>query len=157
MEPVPPLRPGFQLSFAAVAAIFTVAAPILRRLEGYPVPRGLRGVVAISTACGIVTAPILWFQFAALPILAVPANALAEPAMPMLLGLAFATAALDPVCPPAAAVVAWLNGWVAWYIALCAHAVGSLPFAQLQGAAGLVALIGSTVLAAYAWRRWRRP
>jgi competence protein ComEC len=147
--------PGFQLSFVAVAAIFTVAPTILRRLEGYPVPRSLRGIVAISTACGIVTAPIVWFQFSALPILAVPANALAEPAMPVLLGLAFATAALDVVCPPAAAVVAWVNGWVAWYIALCAHAVGSLPFAQLQGTAALVALIGSTALAAYAWRRWR--
>ena len=149
--------PGFQLSFAAVAAIFTVAPPIMRRLEGYPLPRALRGGVAISTACGVVTAPILWFQFSALPILAVPANALAEPAMPVLLALAFATAVLDAVCPPAAAVVAWVNGWVAWYIALCAHFVGSLPFAQLQGATALVALLGSTGLAAYAWRRWRTP
>lgn len=147
--------PGFQLSFAAVGAIFTVAPPIMRRLEGYPLPRALRGVVAISTACGIVTAPILWFQFAALPILAVPANALAEPAMPVLLALAFTTTALDAVSPPAAAVVAWINGWVASYIALCAHAVASIPFAQLQGASALVALAGSTGLAAYAWRRWR--
>jgi competence protein ComEC len=147
--------PGFQLSFAAVGAIFTLAPPIIRRLEGYPIPRALRGVIAISTACGIVTAPILWFQFAALPILAVPANALAEPAMPVLLALAFATTALDGFYPPAAAVVAWINGWVAWYIALCARAVASVPFAQLEGAPALVALLGSTGLAAYAWRRWR--
>ena len=32
--------PGFQLSFAAVAAIFTLAPRIARRLEGYPLPGG---------------------------------------------------------------------------------------------------------------------
>lgn len=147
--------PGFQLSFAAVAAIFTLAPRISRRLEGYPLPRGLRLVVAVSTACGVVTAPILWIQFGALPLLTVPANVLAEPAMPMLLGLAFATAALHAVSPSAAAVVAWLNGWVAAYIALCAHTIGSLPFARITSYQGLAALVGSLLLAAYAWRRWR--
>ena len=147
--------PGFQLSFAAVAAIFTVAPRISRRLEGYPIPRGLRLVVAVSTACGLVTAPILWIQFGALPLLTVPANALAEPAMPILLGLGFATVALDAISPSAAAVVAWLNGWVAAYIALCARAIGSLPFARITTYQGLAALLGSLLLAAYAWRRWR--
>jgi len=147
--------PGFQLSFAAVAAIFTLTKPIARRLEGYPLPEMVRGAVAVSTACGIVTAPIVWLQFDALPLLAVPANAAAEPAMPALLALAFATAVFAVVWTPAAVVVAWVNGWLAWYIALCAHGFGSLPFAQAQGAAGLVALAGTLGLAAYAWRRWR--
>ncbi len=147
--------PGFQLSFAAVAAIFTVAPRISRWLEGYPVPRGLRLVVAVSTACGLVTAPILWLQFGALPLLTVPANALAEPAMPLLLALAFATAALHLLSPSAAAVVAWLNGWVAAYIALCARAIGSLPFARITTYRGLAALIGVLLLGAYAWRRCR--
>ncbi len=147
--------PGFQLSFAAVAAIFTVAPRISGWLEGYPVPNSLRLVVAVSTACGVVTAPILWVQFGALPLLTVPANALAEPAMPLLLALAFATAALHLVSPSAAAVVAWLNGWVAAYITLCAHAIGSLPFARITTYRGLVALVGMLVLGAYAWRRCR--
>jgi competence protein ComEC len=147
--------PGFQLSFAAVAAIFTLAPRIARALEGYPVPRMVALVVSVSTACGLVTAPILWIQFGALPLLTVPANVLAEPAMPILLGLAFATVALDAVWPPAAAVVAWLNGWVAAYIALCARAIGSLPFARITTYQGLAALAGALLLAAYAWRRWR--
>ena len=58
-------------------------------LEGYPLPRFVRAAVAVSIACGAVTAPILWLQFGALPLLTVPANALAEPAMPVLLALAF--------------------------------------------------------------------
>ena len=80
------LEPGFQLSFAAVGAIF-LTMPRLRRLhEGYPVPAALVEVVGISAACGIVTAPILWLQFGTIPLWTVPANALAEPAMPILLG-----------------------------------------------------------------------
>ncbi len=148
--------PGFELSFAAVAAIFLLAPRLARRLEGYPLPRSLRLVVAISTACGLVTAPILWLQFGALPLLGVPANVLAEPAMPALLGLAFATAALDAFSPGAAAVLAWVNGWFAAYIALCARVVGSLPFAQVHRPESLAALAGTLLLAAYAWRRWPR-
>jgi competence protein ComEC len=148
--------PGFELSFAAVGAIFTLTKPIERRLEGYPLPRIVRGTIAVSTACGIVTGPIVWLQFDALPLLAVPANAAAEPAMPVLLALAFASVACSTVSPPAAAVVSWLNGWVAWYIATCAHVFGAVPFAQASGATGLAALVGMGVLTAYAWRRWRR-
>src|SRR4029453_3717522 len=57
------LDPGCQLSFAAVAAIFLFVPMLLRKLEGYPVPVKLAGVVAVSTACGVATAPILWLQF----------------------------------------------------------------------------------------------
>lgn len=147
--------PGFELSFAAVVAIFTLAPRISRRLEGYPVPPKLRMVIAVSTACGVVTAPILWLQFGALPLLSVPANALAEPAMPLLLGLAFATAGLDAISPSAAAILAWLNGWLATYIAFCARAVGSVPFAYVHSLRTLAGVAGVLLFAAYAWRRWR--
>ena len=117
-------------------------------------PRFARTAVAVSTACGLATAPILWLQFGALPLLTVPANALAEPAIPLLLGLAFVTAGLGTVSPAAAALVAWLNGWIAAYVALCARAIGSLPFAQVTSYRGLAAAAGVVLAAAYAWRRW---
>jgi competence protein ComEC len=148
--------PGFQLSFAAVAAIFTLAPRISRRLEGYPLPFVLRVTVAVSTACGLATAPILWIQFGALPLFSVPANALAEPAMPPLLGLAFVTAGLSTVSPSAAAVLAWVNGWLAAYIALCARAIGALPYAQITTWNQLAAVTSCCLAAAYAWWRWRR-
>jgi len=55
--------PGFQLSFAAVVAIFVAVGPALRILEGYPVPPRLAAVLVVSAACSIATAPILWLQF----------------------------------------------------------------------------------------------
>ena len=121
------LEPGFQLSFAAVAAIF-LALPRLRRLgEGYPVPLGVLELVGISSACGIVTAPILWLQFGAIPLWTVPANALAEPAMPVLLACGLGATLLAPVVPPAAVALSWLAGAAAAWIAFSARLVASFP------------------------------
>jgi competence protein ComEC len=150
------LDPGFQLSFAAVAAIFLIVPSLLRMLEGYPVPAKLAAVLAVSTACGVATAPILWLQFHAVPLLTVPANALAAPAVPPLLGLAFAAALVGLVSPPAAAALAWLNGWCAAYLATCARAVAAVPGAQVTSGRSLVELLLVTAVAgAYAWRRWQ--
>ena len=151
------LDAGFQLSFAAVAAIFTLVRPILRFLEGYPVRHGLAEVIAVSTACGVATAPVAWFQFHAIPLLTVPANAMAAPAVVPLLGLALAAVAVAPFSPEAAASLDWLNGWCAAYLAWCARFVGGLPGAQIRsGWAAAAVACGMLVAAAYAWRRWPR-
>ena len=155
-NPYAALDPGFQLSFAAVLAIFVVSPRIERALEGYPLPSRARGILAVSAACGVVTAPILWLQFHAVPLLAVPANALAAPAMVPVLGLALAAVAVDPILPAAAAVLVSLAGWCAAYVALCARLIGALPGAELQsGRAAAAAAIACAGAAAYAWRRCR--
>jgi competence protein ComEC len=125
-------------------------------LEGYPLPRKLGAVLAVSTACGIATAPVLWLQFHSVPLLTVPANALAAPAVAPLLGLAFATALVGAVFAPAASAIAWVNGWCAAYLAGCARVVGGLPGAQVRSGRSLVVLLALTApVAAYAWRRWQ--
>jgi competence protein ComEC len=144
--------PGFQLSFTAVAAIFVLVPRFQRLLEGYPVPRRLADVAAVAAACGAVTAPILWLQFHAIPLLTIPANALAAPAVAPLLGLALAAAALEPVAPSAALALGWANGWCAAYLAGCARLVGGLPFAQVSSTGGLLALVGLAVGAFLLWR-----
>jgi competence protein ComEC len=155
-NPYTALDAGFQLSFAAVAAIFVLVRPLSRILEGYPLTGWLRVAIAVSTACSVATAPVLWLQFHAVPLLAVPANALAAPAMAPLLGLALSAALLDPVSPAAAALLAGLAGWCAAWLALCARLIGGLPFAQVSSTRGGAALgAGALLGAAYAWRRWR--
>ena len=146
---------GFQLSFAAVIAIFLAVGPLVRLAEGYPVPKSLGAAVAVSAACSVATAPILWLQFGAVPLLGIVANALVEPAVGPLLGLAFAAAAVDPVAPSLAAGLAWLNGWLGAYIAICERLVAAVPVAQAHGPDAAVAAAGSLLAAAYAWRRWR--
>ena len=147
--------PGFQLSFAAVAAIYALTPPVTELLEGYPLPQPVRLAVAVSAVCTVATAPVLALRFGSVPVLGVLANVAVEPVVGALLGLALAAAALDPVAPPLAATLAWLDGWIAAYVAACARAVSAIPFAQLTGAAATVVAAGTLLVAAYAWRRWR--
>jgi competence protein ComEC len=146
---------GFQLSFAAVVAIFVLGGPLTRELEGYPMPAVLRPILAISVACSLATAPLLWAQFGRVPVFGILANALVEPVVPALLWLAFAAAAVDPVAPQLAELLAWLNGWVAAYIAVCARVVAALPGAQLSGKEAALATAGAFGLGA-ALMRWLR-
>jgi competence protein ComEC len=89
------------------------------------------------------------------PLLGVVANALAEPAVGPLLGLAFTAAAVRPFAPPLAVALAWLNGWLAAYVAACARLVGAAPFAQVTGRKAAAVAGVALLVAAYAWRRWR--
>jgi competence protein ComEC len=142
------LEAGFQLSFAAVAAIFVLVPRLEARLEGYPVPARLVPVVTVSAACGAVTAPILMLQFGKVPLYSVPSNALAAPVVAPLLGLSLACSFLHPLLPGSAAALAWVNGWFAAYLAAVARFFGDLPHAQIASWQALSALVGAVGLAA---------
>ena len=82
---------------------------------------------------------------------------LAVPVVVEVLGLALVTAAVAPVAPSVAAALAQLNGWGAWFVALCARAFGGLPGAQItSGPAAAMLGLGALGLAAYAWSRGER-
>ncbi len=152
------LEPGFQLSFAAVAAIFVVLPRVSGVPEAYPVPRGLWDVLVVAIACGLVTAPIVWLHFGAVALWTVPANLAAEPAMPPLISLSVAAAVIEPVFPSAAAALAWLAGWCAAWIALVARVVSGWPSAQIRSpvALGAVLLSVSALLGVRLLPRYRR-
>ena len=135
------LEPGFQLSFAAVAGIFVGVPRLNARLDGYPVPRGAGDVLGVALVCGLVTAPIVLFHFGEAPVYTVPANALAFPAMPAVLGLGLLATAADPFSPAAASALAWLAGWAAAWIELVARLVASLPGAQVGARTALVVML----------------
>ena len=153
------LEPGFQLSFAAVGSIFLLLPRLRLALEGYPLTDWLRDALAVSTACGAATAPILWLQFGSVPVYSLLANVLVTLAIGPMLGLALVGSLIQPLLPSAALALAFLNGWVAAYIAACARLVGGLPFAQIGSGAAVCVLLG-TPLALFALQRlprWRRP
>ena len=135
------LEPGFQLSFAAVGAIFVVVPRMQRWLEGYPVPSAARDVLAVSVACGAATAPILWLQFGQVPVYALLANLLVTFAIAPLLALALVGALVEPFFPSVALVLAWVNGWLAEYVATCARLVARLPLAQVGSAKAVCVLL----------------
>jgi competence protein ComEC len=153
------LEPGFQLSFAAVATIFLVVPRLSGVPEAYPVPRGFWDVLVVAVACGLVTAPIVWLHFGRVAVWTVPANVAAEPAMPPLISLSLAAAALEPVVPGVALALSWLAGWCAWWIAFVARFVASWPSAQ---ASSPLAIAGAGAVVGAIWLvrrlpRYRRP
>ena len=148
------LDAGFQLSFAAVAAIFVVTPRVVRALEGYPLSRGLAQLLGVSTACGLATAPVTWLQFHVRSHSStVPANVVGGPLVVEVLGLALADRGVAPFAPPVAAALAWLNGWgAAWFVALrarCSELAGRAdhvrPLAAVLalGAAGQPPMLGA--------------
>jgi competence protein ComEC len=152
------LEPGFQLSFAAVAAIFVALPRVSGVPDAYPIPRGLWDVLVVAVACGLVTAPIVWLHFGAVALWTVPANVAAEPAMPPLIGLALAAAALEPVLPGAATALSWLAGWCAAWIALVARVVAGWPSAQVRSPIilGLLVAVAAVAIVLRRLPRYRR-
>jgi competence protein ComEC len=136
LDPWAVLEPGFQLSFAAVVAIF-VAAPRLRGwLEGTSCPARLREPIAVSTACTLATAPIAWLQFDRVALVgSLPANLLAIPAVAPLLWIGIAATLVHPLSPAAALP-----------LALAASALGSYLVAVARLGAWLDSTAGGIVL-----------
>ncbi len=138
-------EPGFQLSFAAVAAIFVAVPRVRRAADGSALPAAFADAFAVSLACGVVTAPIVLYHFDRAPVYTVPANVLAFPAVPVVLGLGLASAAVAPLSPGAAAALAWIAGWAAAWLGLVARIVASLPGAQVGWRGACVLLLGTVV------------
>jgi len=129
--PTSALDPGFQLSFAAVGAIFVAVPGVRRRLDGYPIPRPVAEALAVAFACGAVTAPIVLVQFDRAPVYTVPANVVAFAAAPLVLALGLLSAVVAPASPAAAAGLAASAGWCAAWLAFVARVVAGLPGAQI--------------------------
>jgi competence protein ComEC len=149
----------FLLLGAAVLMAWNPYSLLERSLEGYPLPRVLAGIVAISAACGLATAPILLLQFGSVPVYSILSNALVAAVVPVCFALALLTALVGHLLPAAALAAAWLNGWLAAYIAACARMVGGLPGAQVSSKTLFVAAALTLLLAFAAVRfpAWRRP
>jgi competence protein ComEC len=112
-NPLELFDPGFQLSFAAVAAIFLVA-PRLRGVLGQ--------AAAISVACTVVTSPIVWWHFGRVSPLAVPANLLALPAVAPILWLGLVALPAHAVWPPLAEAPLAVADLLARYVLTIARA-----------------------------------
>jgi len=151
------LDAGFQLSFSAVTAIFLVAHRVSRFLEGYPVPRILAGLVGVSAACGLATAPVTWIQFHQVSLVTVPANVVGVPVVAEMLGVALLTALIAPVLPPLAALLAQANGWAAAFVAAWARLTGGVPYAQVTNSRSAAILADCCVLAVCGWLLVRKP
>ncbi|SKC68076.1 ComEC/Rec2 family competence protein [Krasilnikoviella flava] len=158
---------GFVLSCAATAGLVLLAGPLARRLTpwtGRPLAFALAVPWAAQAACG----PVLLLIDPHVPLMSVPANLLATPALVPATVLGLVATLLAPWAPGLALPVAWLAGTATGWIAVVAQTFAAVPGARLPwpGGAGGVAALALLTLAGLAlvlrrppgegWRReWR--
>ncbi|MDQ4024064.1 MAG: ComEC/Rec2 family competence protein [Actinomycetota bacterium] len=106
---------GLHLSAAATAGIVLWTRPLAARLERLPKVAAV--AVAATVAAQVAVAPLLIAGFGRLPVGGLPANVLAMAAVPPATVLGLGAAALSPVAPGAAGVVARLaSPFAAWVL-----------------------------------------
>ena len=92
--------PGLQLSFAAVAGLFTMAPPLAAWLRGW-LPGRVADLAAMAGAAGLATAPVLAWQFGRLSLAGLALNVVAVPLAAPVVVLALAGIAAGALLPAA--------------------------------------------------------
>lgn len=131
LNPYSLLDPGFQLSFAAVLAIFFVA-PLFSQALPF-LPGALREAVAISAATGLATAPITLADFHQVSLVTVPANVAAAPVAGPIMLLGVLAIMAKPVLPLANWALVSAASLCTGYLISVARFFASLPGAVYNG------------------------
>jgi len=145
---------GWQLSFAAVAGLLALAAPLAGLLGGDAPGAGRRLLAeggAMTLAATLATAPIAAHHFGTVSLTTVPANLLALPAIAPAMWLGMLSGAAGQVPGAPVEPLTALGGLCAGYIGWVAHVLGG-NVAQLEisepGLPAALALAAATLLAA---------
>ncbi len=128
---------GFVLSVLATGAIVLLGPP-LAAWFGRVLPRWASVVLAVPVAAQAVCAPVLVLLDPAVSVYAVPANALAAPALVPATLLGVLATVTAPWAGGVAVVLAHGAGWATWWIAQVARFFAGLPAALVPWAEGPV-------------------
>ena len=147
---------GFALSVAATAAIVLLAPGWSRRLRDRGWPPVLADALAVSTAAGLATAPIVAGLSGTVSLVSLPANLLAAPAVAPATVLGLLAAVVGVLVPPLADGLVWLAGWPVRWLVLIAERAAAVPDAAAGWPAGTGGAVLLTVLFLLgAWALWR--
>ena len=147
---------GWQLSFAAVAGILVLAAPLARLLAGAGAPSPARRAfaegAALTIAATVATAPLVAHHFGTVSLTALPANLLALPAVAPAMWLGMLAGALGQVPSAPVEALTALGGLCSGFIGWVAASLGP-PWAELEldGPEPPAVLATYLVLAAATW------
>jgi competence protein ComEC len=150
-------HPGFALSVLATAGLLLLAPRWRDAMRARGVPGGLAEAIAVPAAAQVACGPVVAALSGTVSAVAVPANLLAVPAIAPATVLGVAAAAVSPVWPAAAELLAWLGAWPArWLVAVARHGAG-LPAGTLPWPGGVTGglLLGAVTVAVLMAGRWR--
>lgn len=123
---------GWQLSFSAFAAVMIVAPLLQRFFFGDKEPGTLRQILGETVAAHIVTIPIIVVAFGVLSNVAIPANLLIVPLVPLAMLLTFISGIVALTIPVIAELVALPATWLLTYMTETAMYLAGLPWSQTE-------------------------
>ena len=121
---------GWQLSFAAFAAVMIVGPLLQRYFFGEKEPGMIRQVLGETVAAHIVTIPIVVPVFGLLSNVAIPANILIVPLVPLAMLLTFIVGVTALTIPSIAETIGLPATWLLHYMTYTAQTLAGLPWAQ---------------------------
>ncbi len=122
--------PGWQLSFAAVAALLLRARNWTQRLKDRKVPPVLAESIAVSALAGLATAPLLAAHFGQVSLVGLPANVLAAPLVAPVMWLGTLAIVAQPLVPSLAGLLTAVAAYPLAALLALAHAAAAVPGAQ---------------------------
>ena len=145
--------PGFQLSFVATAGLI-LGAPLVAARLAFIKSRFLREIVASTVAAQTAVVPLLLYQTGLFSAVALPANLLVLPVIPLAMGLSFA-AGLISLCVPTLALIGGVPAYfVLSYISAAAETAAALPLSafSLPSFPFALVVLAYTALAFLVWK-----
>lgn len=145
---------GFVLSALATAGLVLLAPAWAAAWRACGLPRPVAEALAVAMAAQLLCAPVIVLLSGQVSLVAVPANLLAAPAVAPATVLGVLAAAVAPVSPPAAEVLARVAELPVAWIAAVAHRAAAVPDAavpwpgSVTGALVLAVATGAAVLVA---------
>lgn len=140
--------PGFGLSVAATAGLIWLAPRIEGRL--WRVPALARDALATTLAAQTAVLPLLLYETGTLSVVAVLANVLVMPVVPLLMGTAAFAGAFGALVGGAVPVLAFIGGLPAFLLSAFVIFVARMSAAPLWAALTIPAFPFALVAAAYA-------
>lgn len=121
---------GWQLSFAAFAGVMILAPLLQRYFYGDKKPGIVRQLLGETISAYIVTLPILIYAFGAYSNVAIIANLLVLPFVPLAMLLTFIAGIGALVMPQFAGIIGAPASWLLEYMIVVANYLADLPWAQ---------------------------
>ena len=136
---------AFALSVMATGGILLFSVPLATKFGRF-LPAPLALILALPVAAQIACQPILILLNPVIPVLAVPANALAAPAAPLATIVGMVACVFAGVLPALSASLVSLAWWPSAYVAAIGRALSAAPFATLPWPAGWWGVLSSASL-----------
>jgi competence protein ComEC len=129
---------GFGLSVFATAGLLLIAPRWRDALRRRGLPAGLAEAIAVPAAAQVACSPMIAGISGSVSLVAIPANLLAVPAVPLATVVGVAAAVLSPIWAGGAAFCAWLASWPARWLLVVAQRGAVAPAAVAAWPSGAV-------------------